>query len=85
MRFEANMRGQAVAIHYGTNPMGAVAGLWVEWANGGHADNLTPAEELAAWSLAQNFQAEQAVYAAITPPTGRDELMHAELAHLVEG
>lgn len=51
MRFEHSMRGQSVAINYGTNPMGEVAGVWVELADGGRAD-LTPLEELAARRLA---------------------------------
>lgn len=53
MRFQhSSMRGQSVVIHYGLNPMGEVAGVWVELADGGQADGLTATEELAAWRLA---------------------------------
>lgn len=58
MRFEVNMRGQNVAINYGTNPMGEVAGVWVELADGGQADSLTATDELTAWSLANQHHAQ---------------------------
>lgn len=64
MRFQHNMRGQAVTINYGTNPQGQVAGVWVERANGGQADGLTAVEEMAAWRLAMQHNAQQATQAA---------------------
>ena len=67
MKFTHSMRGQSVTIHYGTNPMGQVAGVWVELADGGQADGLTATEELAAWRLAMahNEQQQQAQAAAV--------------------
>jgi hypothetical protein len=59
MRFEHSMRGQSVAINYGTNPQGQVAGVWVELGDGGQADGLTATEELAAWRLAMQHNAAQ--------------------------
>lgn len=59
MRFEHSMRGQTVAINYGTNPQGQVSGVWVELADGGQADGLTAVEEMAAWRLATQHNAQQ--------------------------
>lgn len=59
MRFEHSMRGQTVAINYGTNPMGEVAGVWVELTDGGQADGLTAVEEMAARRLATQHNAQQ--------------------------
>ena len=64
MRFEHSMRGQSVAINYGTNPQGEVAGVWVELADGGQADGLTATEELAAWRLAMAHNEQQQAQAA---------------------
>ncbi len=61
MRFEANMRGQNVAINYGTNPMGEVAGVWVELANGGHVVGLTAEDEAVSWALASVHNAQQQI------------------------
>lgn len=71
MRFQhSSMRGQSVVIHYGLNPMGEVAGVWVELGDGGRAEELTATEELAAWRLAmahndeaRKHQAQQATLA----------------------
>ena len=57
--FTHSMRGQSVTIHYGTNPNGEVAGVWVELGDGGQADGLTATEELAAWRLACQHNAAQ--------------------------
>lgn len=68
MRFEHSMRGQTVAINYGTNPQGQVAGVWVELADGGQADGLTAVEELAAWRLATQHLAQSSAQKSAQHP-----------------